>query len=111
MNRPSNVKDQLTVSPKSTLSRRVSNADSYQRDKARYGKRVADFRQNINNRVRSTRLLERVEIDHTKLDLVIVDEKAKQPIGRPWLTLDICPFTKLVVGFHLSPTNEQGAEV
>jgi hypothetical protein len=31
-------------------------------------------------------VLERVEIDHTKLDLFVVDQKTNLPIGRPWLT-------------------------
>ncbi len=36
---------------------------------------------------RPTRILERVEIDHTTLDLILVDEEDRLPIGRPTLTL------------------------
>ncbi|MBO8383477.1 hypothetical protein IDZ91_06990 [Pseudomonas aeruginosa] len=31
--------------------------------------------------------LEQVQIDHTVIDLIVVDERDRQPIGRPYLTL------------------------
>jgi putative transposase len=34
-----------------------------------------------------TRVLERVEIDHTPLDVILVDPQDRRPIGRPTLTL------------------------
>ncbi len=34
-----------------------------------------------------TRPLERVELDHTPLDLIVVDEEDRLPIGRPTVTL------------------------
>lgn len=71
--------------------------------------RVTELIQQNTQRVHPTRPFERTEIDRTKLDLVIVDENAKQPISRPWLTLEICPFTHLLVRFHLS--KHQGEEV
>ncbi|GFZ99351.1 Mu transposase C-terminal domain-containing protein [Nesterenkonia alkaliphila] len=37
-------------------------------------------------------ILERVQIDHTLIDLIVVDERERQPIGRPYLTaaIDVC---------------------
>lgn len=43
-----------------------------------------------------------VQIDHTKLDLIVVDEQERRPIGRPWLTLAIDVFSRVVVGSYLS---------
>ena len=43
-----------------------------------------------------------VEIDHTPLDLILVDDLHRQPIGRPYLTLAIDVFSRTVAGFHLS---------
>jgi putative transposase len=42
------------------------------------------------------------QIDHTIVDLIVVDKETRLPIGRPFLTLavDIC--TRMVAGFHLS---------
>lgn len=43
-----------------------------------------------------------VQIDHTLLDIQLVDEEFRQPIGRPWLTLAIDVFSRMVVGYHVS---------
>ncbi len=42
--------------------------------------------------------LEQVQIDHTVIDLIVVDECDRQPIGRPYLTLAIDVFTRCVLG-------------
>ena len=51
----------------------------------------------------ASRPLEVVQIDHTEVDLFLVDESTRQAMSvRPWLTLAIDVFTRMVVGFHLS---------
>ena len=42
--------------------------------------------------------LEQVQIDHTVIDLIVVDARDRQPIGRPYLTLAIDAFTRCVLG-------------
>lgn len=42
--------------------------------------------------------LEQVQIDHTVIDLIVVDDRDRQPIGRPYLTLAIDVFTRCVLG-------------
>jgi len=50
-----------------------------------------------------SRPLEVVQIDHTQVDIFLVDEKTRKTMDkRPWLTLAIDVFTRMVVGFHLS---------
>jgi putative transposase len=50
-----------------------------------------------------SRPLEVVQIDHTEVDLFLVDETTREAMSvRPWLTLAIDVFTRMVVGFHLS---------
>ena len=43
-----------------------------------------------------------VQIDHTLLDIIVVDEEMRLPIGRPWLTLAIDVWSRMVYGYHLS---------
>ena len=43
-----------------------------------------------------------VQIDHTLVDVIVVDGKTRAPIQRPWLTLAIDVCTRCVAGFHLS---------
>ena len=95
--------NELPTPHRNTLYRIVNKLDPYEKAKARYGKRIADLRHKVNQQgVRPTRPLERVEIDDTKLDLFVIDEKTKLPIGRPWLFLAICVFTKIILGYYLS---------
>jgi putative transposase len=46
--------------------------------------------------------LDIVEIDHTKVDVTVVDPVTRKPIGRPTLTLAIDVNTRMTMGFHLS---------
>lgn len=43
-----------------------------------------------------------IQIDHTLVDVIIVDRITRTPIQRPWLTLAIDVCTRCVAGFHLS---------
>lgn len=43
-----------------------------------------------------------VQIDHTKVDLMLVDDVERRPIGCPWLTLLMDVFCRMVLGFYLS---------
>jgi putative transposase len=50
-----------------------------------------------------SRPLEVVQIDHTEVDVFLVDETTRKTMDkRPWLTLAIDVFTRMVVGFYLS---------
>jgi len=42
------------------------------------------------------------QIDHTIVDVIVVDEQFRRPIGRPVLTIAIDVCTRMVAGFHLS---------
>lgn len=42
------------------------------------------------------------QIDHTKVDLIIVDDVFRKPIGRPYLTLAIDTYSRCISGFYLS---------
>lgn len=43
-----------------------------------------------------------VQIDHTRVDIILVDEYYRKPYKRPWLTLAIDVYSRMVVGFYLS---------
>lgn len=43
-----------------------------------------------------------VQIDHTLVDVIVVDSATRAPIRRPWLTLAIDVYSRCVVGFYLS---------
>ncbi|WP_415258471.1 Mu transposase C-terminal domain-containing protein [Thauera phenylacetica] len=43
-----------------------------------------------------------VQIDHTPADIILVDDIHRKPIGRPWITLAIDVYSRMVVGYYLS---------
>jgi putative transposase len=51
---------------------------------------------------KASRPLEVIQIDHTLADIVVVHEETRTPLKRPWLTLAIDVFTRMITGFHLS---------
>src|SRR5215472_7810894 len=52
---------------------------------------------------KASRPLEVIQIDHTLVDLVVVDEETRAPLRRPWLTLAIDVFTRMIVGRRSKP--------
>jgi hypothetical protein len=93
MNRFGDTDDHVSVSHKSLRCCTTSQRDADQGDN-NYGP------------------LENFEIDDTQLDLFVVDERTKLSVGRPWLTLKICAFTKRIVSYYLSqPESNQGGKV
>ena len=52
-----------------------------------------------------------VQIDHTRVDAIVVDQVHRRPIGRPWLTLAIDVHTRMVAGFLLSLEPPQATSV
>jgi putative transposase len=55
--------------------------------------------------------LQVVQIDHTLVDAIVVDQVHRQPIGRPWLTIAIDVHTRMVTGFLLSLEPPQATSV
>lgn len=43
-----------------------------------------------------------VQIDHTPADIILVDDIHRKPIGRPWITLAIDVYSRMIVGYYLS---------
>ncbi|MAT45252.1 MAG: hypothetical protein CL609_23230 [Anaerolineaceae bacterium] len=87
----------------STMRRRLGAMDPIDVMERRYGK---DFiKRNgrlIGEGVRVAYPMERCEIDHSILPIIIIDEKHHIPLGRPVLTSMIDTHTKLITGFYCS---------
>ena len=43
-----------------------------------------------------------IEIDHTPVDIILVDDDKREPIGRPYLTVAIDIYSRMIVGYYLS---------
>lgn len=52
-----------------------------------------------------------VQIDHTPVDLILVDDIYRKPIGRPFLTVAIDVYSRMILGYYLSFDAPSGASV
>ena len=46
--------------------------------------------------------LDVIQIDHTKVDVMLVDEETREDIGRPYITVAIDVYSRIVYGFYIS---------
>jgi len=80
------------------IARLIRKLDPYEIDRARWGRRIADRRHQATSPQRlATRILERVEIDHSPLKVVVGTDAG--PIGQPWLTILVDYYSRMILGF------------
>lgn len=93
----------LSLPCKSTLLRRIDEILPEERERKRNGRNAAlDHRATRGVLPGVDRLHAIWQIDHTKVDIILVDEKDRIPIGRPWITLAIDVYSRMVVGWYVS---------
>ncbi|VWD36118.1 DDE-type integrase/transposase/recombinase [Burkholderia lata] len=101
----------LPTISKATLYRHVETLNSYLVTAAREGRTEAVKRYRpVFRKLKTKRLNERWEIDHTPVNLMCVCERTRMVIVRPVLTLIIDAHTRMVMGFHIgarSPGQEE----
>lgn len=85
------------------LRSRIDDMDPAELAKSREGARVArDRYRPVPGQYSAERAFEVVQIDHTPVDIIVVDRLHRQPLQRPWLTLAIDVASRMVAGFYLS---------
>ncbi|AZN40414.1 DDE-type integrase/transposase/recombinase [Paenibacillus albus] len=94
--------DKLPYPSQSTVYRRVDQRDQEDLARSKKGRRAAfeKYRQ-VKLQKKPDRPLQRVEIDHTKLDLFLVDDEKKIPLGRPYITILYDVFSGYPLGFYI----------
>jgi len=94
---------ELPAPDRRTIKARVDRIDKRVAALKRKDSKGAKATKAVPGQYVASRPLEVVQIDHTEVDLFLVDETTREPMGvRPWVTLAIDVFTRMVVGFHLS---------
>jgi putative transposase len=94
--------EKLPTPSLSTIYRAIKSLDAYDVVAARQGERIAKIKFRTSGRgPQGTHILERVEIDHTPLDLFVIDEKTLLPLGRPTVTVALDKFSRMVIGIYV----------
>jgi len=78
----------------------IDSLDAFDVWAARHGHQAAirKFRSVLGAAV-ATEPLQRVELDHTVLDIMVLDDETLVPLGRPTIAIAIDAFTRCVLGF------------
>lgn len=99
------VRQQLPVPARNTVAARIAALHPGEVARKREGtdSPAARSRRSAGGTVPSIDApLEQVQIDHTVVDVMVVDERDRQPIGRPYLTAAIDVFSRCVLGLVLT---------
>jgi putative transposase len=92
----------LRFPSKAQFYRIVGQFDEYDVVAARYGKKYAnDLFRSVGKGPVATKILERVEVDHTKLDVMVIDEDSGETIGRPTLTILLDCYSRMILGLYI----------
>lgn len=87
-----------------TVRRRIQKIPDIEIMASREGRKAARYRYRaMGGKTPNTGSpLERVQIDHTTVDIIVVDEVYREPLRRPYITIAIDEYSRAVLGFHLS---------
>ncbi len=94
------LKDGLTPPSESTIRRRLKTLSLA--EKCQRGEKHPEAKPIYGVTPLANAPLDWLQIDHTPVDLIIVDPIDRLPIGRPWITVAIDIFSRCIAGFHLS---------
>jgi putative transposase len=95
--------DKKLIAPdESTIRRRIIDKLDFDAWEALNGKTEANKkRRQTKMGVRPSYPLERVEMDHTKLDLFVLDKDRNIVLGRPWITTALDIYTRYPLGVYI----------
>jgi len=87
-----------------TIRNRIKKLSAYEKKKSREGGKAARdaYAPTKGHFPGGDFPLAVVQVDHTRVDIILVDDIYRLPIGRPWLTLLIDVFSRMVLGFYIS---------
>lgn len=97
-------KENLTPPHDNTIRNRIKTLSPQLVASRRQGRKVSDntFRPIQKKFPGADWPLAAVQIDHTKLDIILVDDYYRKAIGRPWITLAFDVYSRMVTGFYVS---------
>ncbi|WP_176079494.1 DDE-type integrase/transposase/recombinase [Paraburkholderia tropica] len=94
--------DRFPMPSLATIYRYIRSIDAYDVTVAKEGKRSAQIKFRTSGQGPTVRhILERVEIDHTPLDLFVIDDKTQLPLGRPYVTVALDVYSRMVAGIYV----------
>lgn len=87
-----------------TLRARIKSLDqeAYLRERGDSKRARERFTPHPGHYDEATKPLDIVQIDHTQLDIMLVDEETRLPLKCPWITVVFDVFSRMVLGFYIT---------
>ena len=97
-------KNREIVAPgKNTIRNRIHKLSEYEVLKKQGSRSMSRTKfEPVPGKFESDYPMQLIEIDHTPVDLILVDDEFREPIGRPWITVAIDINSRMIVGYYLS---------
>lgn len=103
---------ELEIPGKNTIRNRINQLSAYEVLKKRGERSKAKtIYEPVPGKFERDYPLQVIQIDHTNVDLIIVDDENRQPIGRPYLTLAVDIYSRMITGYYLSLDPPSSASV
>jgi putative transposase len=94
--------DPEDVPSERTIVRLIGEISAPQRARSTMGSKSRSAHEPHPGGYESAGLLDLVQMDHTRADVILVDSIHREELGRPWLTLLIEVWTRSILGFYVS---------
>jgi putative transposase len=107
------TEQRLTAPDAKTLYSRIKERDTFDKIQKRRGSREAENRVAVfGNKFDEGKFpLELVMVDNADLDIILVDNETRNPVGRPFLTAMGDTYSHCIPAFHLGPKQPTANEV
>lgn len=93
----------ITPPGKNTVRNRIHKLSEYSILKKQGNRSIARTKfEPVPGKFKADYPMQIVQIDHTPVDLIIVDDETRAPIGRPWITVAIDVYSRMIAGYYLS---------
>ena len=97
------LKKNITPPSKNTVRNRIHKLSEYEVLKKRGSESIARTKfLPVPGKFEKSYPLQLIQIDHTKVDIELVDDEHRKNIGRPYITVAIDVYSRMIVGYYLS---------
>jgi putative transposase len=93
----------ITAPSKNTIRNRIHKLSEYDILKKQGNRSIARTKfEPVPGSFEAEYPMQLIQIDHTPVDLILVDDETREPIGRPYITVAIDIYSRMIVGYYLT---------
>lgn len=93
----------ITAPSKNTIRNRIHKLSEYDVLKKQGNRSTARTKfEPVPGSFKAEYPMQLIQIDHTPVDLILVDDDTREPIGRPYITVAIDVYSRMIVGYYLT---------